>query len=103
LISDLFWLYVLQDLPNYTQHMVPIFSLPQQWLFCATWCSLDDLPKAKTIDLCNNPMTKEPKIEAAKRIVSEWVGLDQEAREIGERHVEHEASQPSARKAHDEL
>ena len=40
-----------QDLPNYTQHMVPIFSLPQEWLFCATWCSMDDLPAAKTIDL----------------------------------------------------
>ena len=51
-----------QDLPNYAQNMVPIYSLPQQWLFCATWCSMDDLPSAKTIDLCNNPMTKEPKI-----------------------------------------
>jgi hypothetical protein len=31
--------------------MVPIFSLPQEWLFCATWCSMNDLPSAKTIDL----------------------------------------------------
>jgi hypothetical protein len=28
-----------QDLPNYAQHQVPIFSLPQNWLWCETWCS----------------------------------------------------------------
>jgi hypothetical protein len=34
--------------------------------------------QARTIDLCNNPKTKEPKIQAARRIVAEWPGLDQE-------------------------
>ena len=24
-----------QDLPNYAQHMVPIHSLPEEWLWCA--------------------------------------------------------------------
>ena len=26
-----------QDLPNYAQHQIPIFSLPQEWLWCETW------------------------------------------------------------------
>ena len=33
---------------------------------------------AKTIDLCNNPLTKEPKLEGARRIVAEWPALDAE-------------------------
>lgn len=69
-----------QDLPNYAQHTVPIFSLPQEWLWCESWCGNSTKPKAKTIDLCNNPMTKEPKLQGARRIVAEWTDLDQEAR-----------------------
>ncbi|KAL8535987.1 hypothetical protein ACS0TY_011576 [Phlomoides rotata] len=69
-----------QDLPNYAQHMVPIFSLPQEWLWCESWCGNSTKSKAKTIDLCNNPMTKEPKLQGAKRIVTEWPDLDLEAR-----------------------
>jgi UDP-glucose:glycoprotein glucosyltransferase len=61
---------------------VPIKSLPQEWLWCETWCSDEIKPKAKTIDLCNNPLTKEPKLEAAVRIVAEWTDLDAEARNI---------------------
>ena len=40
-----------QDLPKYTQDMVPIFSLPIEWLWCETWCSNASSSKAKTIDL----------------------------------------------------
>ncbi|KAL6515179.1 hypothetical protein OROHE_018811 [Orobanche hederae] len=69
-----------QDLPNYAQHMVPIFSLPQEWLWCESWCGNATKSEAKTIDLCNNPMTKEPKLQGAKRIVTEWPDLDLEAR-----------------------
>ncbi|PSS26754.1 UDP-glucose:glycoprotein like [Actinidia chinensis var. chinensis] len=69
-----------QDLPNYAQHTVPIFSLPQEWLWCESWCGNATKSKAKTIDLCNNPMTKEPKLQGARRIVSEWADLDFEAR-----------------------
>ncbi|CAN1305586.1 UDP-glucose:glycoprotein glucosyltransferase [Linum perenne] len=69
-----------QDLPNYAQHTVPIFSLPQEWLWCESWCGNATKSKAKTIDLCNNPMTKEPKLQGARRIVPEWVDLDSEAR-----------------------
>ncbi|KAA8545514.1 hypothetical protein F0562_020298 [Nyssa sinensis] len=69
-----------QDLPNYAQHTVPIFSLPQEWLWCESWCGNATKSKAKTIDLCNNPMTKEPKLQGARRIVAEWPDLDSEAR-----------------------
>ena len=40
-----------QDLPNNMIHAVPIKSLPQEWLWCETWCSLESKPAAKTIDL----------------------------------------------------
>lgn len=63
-----------QDLVNFAQPQVPIFSLPDEWLWCETWCSQESKPKAKTIDLCQNPLTKEPKIVMAKRIIKEWQG-----------------------------
>ncbi|KAG0309294.1 hypothetical protein BGZ98_003896 [Dissophora globulifera] len=68
-----------QDLPNNMQHEVPIFSLPQEWLWCETWCGDEGLTKAKTIDLCNNPLTKEPKLDRARRQIKEWESLDNEA------------------------
>ena len=37
---------------------VRIFSLPQEWLWCETWCGNTTKHHAKTIDLCNNPLTK---------------------------------------------
>ncbi|CAJ1957078.1 unnamed protein product [Cylindrotheca closterium] len=73
-----------QDLPNYAQHSVPIFSLPQEWLWCESWCSDETKPDAKTIDLCNNPLHKEPKLSMAKRVISgelfeeSWEELDAE-------------------------
>ncbi|KAF6038703.1 UGGT2 [Bugula neritina] len=67
-----------QDLPNNMIHQVKIKSLPQDWLWCATWCSEKSKATAKTIDLCNNPLTKEPKLDAARRIVPEWVDYDSE-------------------------
>ncbi|KAM9851238.1 UDP-glucose:glycoprotein glucosyltransferase 2 [Aulostomus maculatus] len=71
-----------QDLPNNMIHQVAIKSLPQEWLWCETWC--DDTSKitAKTIDLCNNPKTKEPKLTAAARIVPEWVTYDNEIKQL---------------------
>lgn len=73
-----------QDLPNYAQHQVPIFSLPQEWLWCESWCSDESKAASKTIDLCNNPLHKEPKVSMAKRVISgelfaeSWVELDAE-------------------------
>ena len=69
-----------QDLPNYAQHQVRIHSLPQSWLWCESWCGNETKAAAKTIDLCNNPMTKEPKLLGAARIVREWPSLDREVR-----------------------
>uniref|UniRef100_A0A3Q4GS36 UDP-glucose ceramide glucosyltransferase-like 1 n=1 Tax=Neolamprologus brichardi TaxID=32507 RepID=A0A3Q4GS36_NEOBR len=71
-----------QDLPNNMIHQVAIKSLPQEWLWCETWCDDTSKTTAKTIDLCNNPMTKEPKLVAAARIVPEWVEYDREIKEL---------------------
>ncbi|OLY79776.1 UDP-glucose:glycoprotein glucosyltransferase [Smittium mucronatum] len=71
-----------QDLPNNIQHIVPIYSLDQDWLWCETWCSDQGLERAKTIDLCNNPMTKEPKLERAKRLIPEWNVYDAEIQKL---------------------
>ena len=68
-----------QDLPNYAQHTLPIHSLPIEWLWCESWCDDASKPTAKTIDLCNNPSTKESKLQAAARIIPEWTALDEEA------------------------
>ncbi|UKZ49497.1 hypothetical protein TrVGV298_003744 [Trichoderma virens] len=67
-----------QDLPNHMQFQIPIHSLPQEWLWCETWCSDESLGEARTIDLCNNPLTKEPKLDRARRQVPEWVTYDEE-------------------------
>lgn len=68
-----------QDLPNLLQTKgAEIFSLPQEWLWCGSWCSDSTMAKAKTIDLCNNPRTKESKLEYAKKTIPEWKPLDAE-------------------------
>ncbi|CAK7909602.1 killer toxin-resistance protein 5 [[Candida] anglica] len=67
-----------QDLPNNLQRQIPIHSLSQDWLWCETWCSDEGLKSARTIDLCNNPLTKEPKLERAKRQIPEWTTYDDE-------------------------
>lgn len=67
-----------QDLPNHMQQVLPIHSLPQEWLWCETWCSDESLEQARTIDLCNNPQTKEPKLDRARRQVPEWTVYDDE-------------------------
>jgi len=74
-----------QDLPNYAQHVVPIHSLPEEWLWCETWCGNASKPNAKTIDLCNNPLTKEPKLNQATRLIGErWSILDNRAKAFEE-------------------
>nr|XP_054771675.1 UDP-glucose:glycoprotein glucosyltransferase 1-like [Lytechinus pictus] len=74
-----------QDLPNNMIHQVAIRSLPQEWLYCETWCHESEKPRAKTIDLCNNPLTKEPKLTAAVRIAPEWVDYDNEIKNLLEK------------------
>uniref|UniRef100_A0A8C5B4H8 UDP-glucose glycoprotein glucosyltransferase 1 n=1 Tax=Gadus morhua TaxID=8049 RepID=A0A8C5B4H8_GADMO len=83
-----------QDLPNNMIHQVPIKSLPQEWLWCETWCDDSSKKKAKTIDLCNNPRTKEPKLHAAVRIVPEWADYDQEVKRLLSRVQERQHTDP---------
>ncbi|XP_034430786.1 UDP-glucose:glycoprotein glucosyltransferase 2 isoform X2 [Hippoglossus hippoglossus] len=90
-----------QDLPNNMIHQVAIKSLPQEWLWCETWCDNASKVTAKTIDLCNNPKTKEPKLTAAARIVPEWVEYDNEIKRLLRRveeqgDAEKEEHSPSA-------
>lgn len=75
-----------QDLPNNMQFEVPIFSLDKNWLWCETWCSKDRLDQAKTIDLCQNPLTKEPKLSRARQI-PEWSQYDAEIAAFARRLV----------------
>ncbi|XP_058455757.1 UDP-glucose:glycoprotein glucosyltransferase [Malaya genurostris] len=84
-----------QDLPNNMIHQVAIKSLPQEWLWCETWCSSESLQYAKTIDLCNNPLTKEAKLTAAQRIVPEWKNYDLEIKRLQAKvdELEHEDGQ----------
>lgn len=56
--------------------------MPQEWLWCETWCDDESKQRAKTIDLCNNPKTKEPKLTSARRIVAEWEDYDRELRDF---------------------
>lgn len=71
-----------QDLPNNMVHQVRIKSLPQDWLWCESWCDDESKKTAKIIDLCNNPMTKEAKLVAAQRIISEWNEYDTEMKNV---------------------
>ncbi|KAE8746395.1 hypothetical protein FOCC_FOCC006890 [Frankliniella occidentalis] len=92
-----------QDLPNNMIHQVSIKSLPQEWLWCETWCDDASKQNAKTIDLCNNPLTKEAKLTAAMRILPEWKGYDEQIKKLQQKvesealdaHSEFHHSQPS--------
>ena len=87
-----------QDLPNNLQPLLPIHTLDKTWLWCETWCSHDWLPQAKTIDLCSNPKTKEPKLDRARRQIPEWTELDNEVAAFAE-----SLRSPSYSTPHDEL
>ena len=115
-----------QDLPNNMIHQVPIRSLPQEWLWCETWCSEASKATAKTIDLvsyniignntvstvlcivlyffqCNNPLTKEPKLVSAMRILPEWSAYDQEIRKLQESIAAVKSEQTARDHKHSEL
>lgn len=82
-------------------HQVPIKSLPQDWLWCETWCDDKSKRSAKTIDLCNNPETKEPKLERARRIVEEWPEMDAEVQEKVDEWRDEKRGKPAASKVAD--
>ena len=49
--NNKFYFILSKDLPNNMIHQVEIFSLPQDWLWCETWCSDESKKTAKTIDM----------------------------------------------------
>ena len=72
-----------QDLPNLLQTRgARIFSLPPEWLWCGSWCSDTSMPRAKVIDLCNNPRTKVSKLDYARSTIPEWAALDTEVNAV---------------------
>ncbi|KAK3376034.1 glycosyltransferase family 24 protein [Lasiosphaeria ovina] len=89
-----------QDLPNHMQFQIPIHSLPQDWLWCETWCSDDTLRTARTIDLCNNPQTKEPKLDRARRQVPEWTEYDDEIAALARRRRQQDQDQQGDAEEH---
>ncbi|XP_035228299.1 UDP-glucose:glycoprotein glucosyltransferase 1-like [Stegodyphus dumicola] len=96
-----------QDLPNNMIHQVNIKSLPQEWLWCETWCSDETKETAKTIDLCNNPKTKESKLTSAMRIIPEWKNYDAEIKHLFQEYESNKTIQKIQLKQktddHDEL
>lgn len=72
-----------QDLPNNLQRLVPIFTLPQDWLWCETWCSEELKKSAKMIDLCNDPTSLESKLERARRLIPEWESYSKDLQRLG--------------------
>lgn len=79
-----------QDLPNNMQVLLPIKSLPQEWLWCETWCSEAGKARAKAIDLCNDPVTTEDKLTRAKRVIPEWLKYDDEIQDLFESEPDHD-------------
>lgn len=71
-----------QDLPNNLQRQVPIFTLPQDWLWCETWCSPELKKSAKMIDLCNDPTSLESKLDRARRLIPEWESYNKDVQSL---------------------
>ncbi|RNC39420.1 putative mitochondrial UDP-glucose:glycoprotein glucosyltransferase, partial [Trypanosoma cruzi] len=84
-----------QDLPNFIQDQVPIYSLPEEWLWCETWCGAESKARAKTIDLCNNPLTKMPKLDNARLIIPGWEETDTELEALSEKLLQQQKQQIS--------
>ena len=62
-----------------------------------SWCANETKSRAATIDLCNNPLTKEPKLDQAKRIGgARWAAIDGSL----EKELQHEATSASPAETH---
>lgn len=53
-------------------------------------------PPFAAIDLCNNPLTHEPKLQRAKRLIPEWTEYDDEVAALAKRVAEAQGSGESA-------
>ena len=51
---------------------IKITTLPKEWLWCETWCPLEDFDSAKIIDFCLDVIKREPKIRSAIRLDSTY-------------------------------
>jgi len=58
---------------------------------------MSTLSEAKTIDLCNNPLTKTPKLEVAKQLLPEWTALDNRAKALGDTFAAQDAAKASGK------
>lgn len=58
------------------------------------WISLSLI----SLQQCNNPLTKEPKLVSAMRIVPEWTSYDQEVRLLQERVAQGQSASPQQHK-----
>jgi len=44
-----------QDLPNFLQERIPLYSLPLGWMRCPTWAMNEEILDSNTIHFCHNP------------------------------------------------
>ena len=70
-----------QDLVNFVQERVPIFTLPQDWVWNQAWCSNQTFSRAKTIDLATDPVTNETGFQLARQL-PDWVEIDSELQNL---------------------
>ena len=62
-------------------HQVPIKSLPQDWLWCETWCSDKSKATAKTIDMviicfcfcCLTPSNYDQYMQIYEHLISSYI------------------------------
>ena len=65
---------------------------------------MESLPQAKTIDLCNNPLTKRPKLDVARELLPEWTVFDERAKQLEDAFLsKHEAAAEASASTHAEL
>jgi UDP-glucose:glycoprotein glucosyltransferase len=70
-----------RDLANYPQDVISIYSLPQDGLWCETWCRDESFLFASTWGLCEYPLTLRRKLSFLNVLLSklrsrQWFGDD---------------------------
>lgn len=61
-----------QDVINFITEIVPARDIPEKWLWCSTWSSMENFDNAKNIDLCPNHVNNIQLSEFANENVPEW-------------------------------
>jgi UDP-glucose:glycoprotein glucosyltransferase len=64
-----------QDVLNVVQDRVPVFSLPQEWLWCDSWCPAEDMQSAKVLSIFPSLDGRPRDFEGAKDLIPEWAAL----------------------------